>query len=112
MRRYRRKNPLFGISNDDLILIGVGTAVVGTLLYAVYSVQESADEAAGSLADAQNQVGITQNEVTQQASQVQNALEGVQTAAGQTQAQIQSAQQQAAPVTGPLSSIENWWNSL
>jgi hypothetical protein len=108
LRRYRRKNPLFGISNDDLILIGVGTAVVGTLLYAVYSVQQSADEAAGSLADAQNQVGITQNEVTQQASQVQNALEGVQTSAGQVQGQIQSAQQQA----GPFTRLANWIESI
>jgi Prophage tail length tape measure protein len=109
---YRRRNPIGNLTTEDWVLVGVGAAVVGTLIYAAYSVQQSSEESQGALADAQNQVGVTQNEVTQQASQVQNALEGVQTAAQQAQSQIQSAQQQAAPVTGPLSSIENWWNSL
>jgi hypothetical protein len=62
-----------GLTRNEWITIGVGAAVVGGLVYAVYKTQQSTQAAAAQVSGAAGQVG---NQVTQAASPLQQLTQG------------------------------------
>ena len=87
-RRYRRPNPQDGISTDTILILGLGTALLGAIVYAVYQVSQTN----AAIADAsQSAAGVGE--------QIGSAGESGQSAADQIAAlnqQIQSIQQSDA----------------
>lgn len=108
---YERTNPLFGLNTEEWVLIGTATAVVGIVAYAIYEVEEASQEAQDAASGASDAAGSAADQVNQNALDIQQQLAAVQQAAAAAQSQIQSAQTQAAPTTGLIQGIQNWWNS-
>jgi uncharacterized membrane protein len=111
-RTYARKNPFLGLTTEEWVIIGLGTAVVGTLVWAVTQVQESAQNAADSAAGAGTAAQAAADQASGAADQVGEQLYQVQQTGTAVQGQIASAQQQAAPITSTAQGLQNWWNSL
>jgi methyl-accepting chemotaxis protein len=100
MRRNPAKSE--GLSTDTILLMGMGTVLLGAIVYAIYEIQQTNEQIA-SASGAASTVG----------EQIGQASSSAQNVADQIAAANQTVQQQAqSPAVQAAQGAANWWNSL
>jgi methyl-accepting chemotaxis protein len=101
-----RKNPVEGFDTNTIILLGMGTVLVGAIVYAIYEISEAKD----TLSDTNDQIANasqTAQNVTNQATQAASQVGSQIGAATQTVQQVQQS-----PSVTAANSLAQWWNSI
>ena len=97
-----KRNPQDGITIDTAILLGMGTALLGAIVYAIYEIQQT-----------NAQIAAASDSATSVGSQIGEASSSAQNVADQIQAANQTVQQQAnSPAVQATQGLAAWWNSL
>jgi hypothetical protein len=114
MRRRYQRNPSRGnqgLSTDTIVLLFLGTGLIGAIIYAIYQISEAQE----TLADTNDQIG---NAVST-AQGIQGQIPGAVQAAQNVSGSIQGANQTAQGVTqSPLfqgansvvSTVQGWFS--
>lgn len=91
-----------GLSTDTILLFGMGTVLLGAIIYAVYEIQQTNEQIANA-SSAASGVG----------EQIGQASQSAQNVSDQIQAANQTVQQQSqSPAVQAAQSAAAWWNSL
>jgi hypothetical protein len=91
-----------GLSTDTILLFGMGTVLLGAIIYAVYEIQQTNEQIANA-SSAASSVG----------EQIGNASQSAQSVSDQIAAANQTVQNQAqSPAVQAAQSAAAWWNSL
>jgi len=106
-RHYRRPNPAGGLDTNTILMLGMGTALLGAIVYAIYQ-----------LGQAQNTLAATNDQIAAGSSSAQSVADQIAAAAasGQNAADaINSANQnltniQQSPAYQTGQNAANWWN--
>jgi hypothetical protein len=104
MRRRYRKNPtdVDGLSTDTIVLLGIGTALLGAIVYAIYQIGETNDQIS-SATDAANAVG---SKIGDAATSAQGVAQQI-AAANATVTGVQ-----ASPAVQEANAVAQWWQDL
>lgn len=103
--RSYKKNPAT-LSSDTVVLLGIGTALLGAIVYAVATLSNKLSAST----DAITQAGAAGQSVSEEIGGASQSAESV---AAQIAAANATAQQvQGSPTVQTANQAANWWNSL
>lgn len=91
-----------GLSTDTILLFGMGTVLLGAIIYAVYEIQQTNEQ----IANASSAASSVGEQIGQASTSAQNVADQIQSANSTVSQQAQSPAVQAAQ------SAAAWWNSL
>lgn len=105
MPRRSKHNPLKdGISSDTIVIFGVGTALIGALIYAVYTLSDKLDASTSAI----SQAGAAGQGVSDQIGQASQSAQDVAAQIAAANQTVQTAQQ--SPAVQAANQAANWWN--
>ena len=109
-RHYRRPNPQdTGLNTNTILMLGMGTALLGAIVYAIYQLGQAQDTLANTndvISGASSSADSVANQIAQASQAAQNVSDQIYNANQTVQTQAQS------PAVTAAQSAANWWNQL